>query len=138
MPLLLLTEGLLHRSGTSENGDAAAQGNISGETDRDLFAFHNHGYLHLAAGISQHFLQFLRVFIYIDICGPVAVGCPSLVAEGSGVRSVDDDLFMHKCLLLIENQSSAGKNFLLKIRATLTSIIRTGTSMRGPMTVAKA
>jgi hypothetical protein len=112
--LLLLTEGPFHRSGAAENGDAAAQGNIPGETDRDLFAFHNHGYLHFAAGIGQHFLQFLRVVIYIDIYGPVAVGCTSLITKGSGICSIDDDLCFHQCLLRIETQASAGKNFLLK------------------------
>lgn len=98
---LLLTEGSFYRSGASENGDAAAQRNIPGETDRDLVAFHNHGYLHLAAGIGQHFFQFLRVLMHIDIYGTVGVGCPSLVTEGSDVRSVDDDLRFHKssCVL---------------------------------------
>lgn len=93
--ILLLTEGPIHRSSAAENGNATAQGNVPGETDRDLFAFHNHGYLHLAVGKVQHSLQFFRVFIYIDIAIPLAIGFPRLVAEGSGVCSVDDDFVRH-------------------------------------------
>jgi len=111
---LLLTEGLFHRSGASKNRDAAAQGNIPGETDRDLVAFHNHRYLQFAFGIRQHFLQFLRVFIHIDIDSLLAIGCPSLDTKGSGICSVDDNVCFHQCLLRIETQTSAGKNFLLK------------------------
>ena len=136
--ILLLTEGPFHRSGASENGNAAAQGNITGETDRYLFSFHNHGYLHPASGILQHFPQFLRVFIHIDIDSPLAIGCPSLNTKWSRICTEDDDFRFHQYLLCNEPHASAGNNFLLKIRATLTRMIRTGTSIRGPMTVAKA
>jgi len=128
----------LYRSSAAENGDAATEGNIPGKTDSDLAAFHNHGYLPLASRQSKHFLQFLGIFIHFHVNSAIPIGCPSLITEGSGVRSVNDDLFFHQSLLRIESQASAGKNFLLKYRATLTRMIRTGTSIKGPMTVAKA
>ena len=52
-------------------------------------------YLHFSLGVSEHFLQFFRIFIYVDVDGPIPVGCPSLVAEGSGVRAVNDDFIRH-------------------------------------------
>ena len=64
---------------------------MSVDYDRDL---------HLSLGVSEHFLQFFRVFIYVDVDGPIPVGCPSLVAEGSGVRAVNDDLICHDGLAL--------------------------------------
>ncbi|KAF0155257.1 MAG: hypothetical protein FD159_2241 [Syntrophaceae bacterium] len=57
----------MYRSGAAEKGNTAAQGYISRETDRHLIAFHYHGHLHLAAGIGQHFFEFFRVFMDIDI-----------------------------------------------------------------------
>ena len=114
MPFLLLAEELLHRSSTAENGDAAAQGNIPGETDRDFVAFHNYGHLPLASRQDKHFLQFLGIFIHIHKNGPVTIGCPGLDAERTGVGSKDDDFVFNKCLLPVANQASAVKYFLLK------------------------
>jgi hypothetical protein len=57
----------MYRSGAAKKRNTAAQRYISRETDRHLIAFHYHGHLHLAAGIGQHFFEFFRVFMDIDI-----------------------------------------------------------------------
>ena len=82
---------LFDRSRPAENRDAAPKGTIPHETDRHLVAFHNDGGLHLAAAPGQYLLQLLLILIHIDIDGPVPIGCPSLVAEGSGIGAVNDD-----------------------------------------------
>ena len=89
------TRVIIYRSSAAEKRNTAAQGYIPRETNRHLIAFHYHGHLHLAAGIDQHFLQFFLVFVDIDIYGPVPVGFPSLNAEWSGVRAVDNYFIFH-------------------------------------------
>lgn len=89
------TRRIMYRSSAAEKRDTAAQGNIPCETNRHLIAFHYHGHLHLTAGIDQHFLQFFRVFVDIDIYCPVTVGFPSLIAKWSGVCYVDDYFIFH-------------------------------------------
>ncbi|MCK7507065.1 MAG: hypothetical protein MZV70_25410 [Desulfobacterales bacterium] len=61
--------------------------------------------MRLAAGIGQHFFKFFRVFIDIDVYGPVPIGFPSLVAEWSGVCSVDPYFIFH------HGTSSENQNF---------------------------
>ena len=86
-----LTGGPVYWSGTAEERDAAAQGNLPGETDHDLFTLHNHGRLLPASSQSKHLLQFFGIFIHVHVNGPVFIGFPSLVAEGSGIGAVNDD-----------------------------------------------
>ena len=86
---------MFHRSGSAEERDTASQGSIARVADHYLVSFDYNRDLRLSPGIGEHLLQFIRVFIYIEIDGPISVGCPSLVAEGSGVRAVNDDFICH-------------------------------------------
>lgn len=93
----------MYPSGAAEKRNTAAQGNFPCKPDRHLIAFHDHGHLHPAAGTGQHFFQFFRVFIDIDIYGPAAVGFPSLIAKWSGVCSVDNNFILHYSFLLAQS-----------------------------------
>lgn len=86
---------IFHRSGPPEKRHAASQGSITREADRCFVSVDYDRDLHLSPGVGEHFLQFLRVFIHIDIDGPLTVGCPSLAAEGSGIRAVNNDFICH-------------------------------------------
>jgi hypothetical protein len=99
--LVSLRVTLFHRSGSPEKRDAASQGNITREADGYLVPVDYDRDLHPSPGARKHFLQFLRVFIRIDIDGPLTVGCPCLVAKRSGIRAVNDDLLFHEELLLL-------------------------------------
>jgi hypothetical protein len=62
-------------------------------------SLHDHGNLIFAPRQGQHLRQLGRIVIDIDIGRPVPVGLPSLVAEGSGICSVNDDFFSHDHIL---------------------------------------
>jgi len=81
----LSPRNLFHRSGPPEKRDASSQGYITCEANRYLVSIDYDRDLHLSAGAGEHFLEFFRVFIYVDVGGPIPIGCPSLVAEGSGI-----------------------------------------------------
>jgi len=88
-----------YRSASPEKRDTSSHGNITREADRYLVSIDYDRNLRLPFGVSEHFLKFLRVFIYVDIDGPVPVGCPSLGAIWSSIRAVNDDLVHHDRLL---------------------------------------
>jgi hypothetical protein len=48
--------GRFYRSGTAEKRNAAAQGNLPGETNRNLFTLHNYGHLLPASRQDKHLL----------------------------------------------------------------------------------
>ena len=84
-----------HRSGAAEKWNAAAQGNLPGKTNRDIFTLHNHRHLLPAARQGNQLLQFLGIFIHVHENGAIPVGFPCLVAEGSGIGAVNDDFVRH-------------------------------------------
>jgi len=86
---------LFHRSGSPEKRDTTAQGYITCEANRYLVSIDHDRDLHLSAGAGEHFLEFFRVFIYVDVGGPIPIGCPSLVAERSAVGSVNNNFTGH-------------------------------------------
>jgi hypothetical protein len=92
---------LSHRSGPPEKRDAASQGNIAREADGYLVAINYDRDLHASSGVSEHLSQRLRIFINIDIDGPLSVGRTSLVAIGSGIRAVNDDFVCHVKFLFV-------------------------------------
>ncbi|HAJ26682.1 MAG TPA: hypothetical protein DCG53_05470 [Syntrophus sp. (in: bacteria)] len=94
------TRGLIHRSSAAKKGNGAPQGCFSVEADGYLNSLHDHGNLLFAPRQGQHLRQLGRIVMDIDIGRPVPVGLPSLVAEGSGVCSVDDDFFSHGHILV--------------------------------------
>ena len=96
----LSPRALSQRSGSPENRDSAAKRGIPGKADRCLVSFNYDRDLHLTPGVVKHFFKFLRVLIHINIHGLLPIGFPSLAAEGSGIRSVYDHLFIHTRFLL--------------------------------------
>jgi|GEM_PF-5784855 len=91
----LSPRGLVNRSGTSENGNAPTKRNFTCEANRHFVSIYDNRDLRFSAGVFKHFLKFVRVFLYIDIDGPITIGFPSLPAEGSGIGAVNNDLFGH-------------------------------------------
>jgi hypothetical protein len=51
--------------------------------------------------VCKHFIKLIRVFLYVDIDSSIPVGCPSLIAEGSGIRAVNNDFICHSPVLMV-------------------------------------
>jgi hypothetical protein len=91
----LSPRGSFHRSGPTEKRDTAPERDITGEADCYFVSIDYDRDLRLSPGVDEHFLKFVRVFINVDVDSPVAVGCPSLGAEGSGIRAINNDFICH-------------------------------------------
>jgi hypothetical protein len=86
---------LFHRSGPPEDRNTTPQGSIARETGRYLVAINYDRDLSLSPGVGEHFIKLLRVLTYVEIDGPIPVGCPSLFTEGSSIRPIDNNLISH-------------------------------------------
>ncbi len=83
---------LFERSGSPVKRDTATEGRLAGEADRHPSPLHDHGHLLPASTQGQHLRELLGVLSHIHVHGSIAIGCPSLAAEGSGIGAVNDDL----------------------------------------------
>jgi len=94
----LSPRGSFHRSTNSGERDAPLHRSIPHKTNRHLVSLDYDRDLCLSAGIGEHFIKLVRVFLYIEIDGHFPIGCPSLLAEGSGVCTINNDLIWHDAI----------------------------------------
>jgi hypothetical protein len=83
-------------SRATENRNAVPHGSLASKTYRHPISLDNDRDLHLSPGVGKHFLQFLRVFIHINVFSPITIGFPSLIAERSGICDINDDFIRHE------------------------------------------
>lgn len=91
----LSPRGFYCRSVAAEKGNTPSEGNLAKEAHRHLVPIDYDRDLRFSFGVDEHFIKFVRIFLHIDVNGPIPVGCTSLIAEGSGIRAVNDDLVAH-------------------------------------------
>jgi len=94
----LLTEDVFDWSSTSENRNGTSAGRIPKKADLDIGSVHDDRYLVFPPGVPQHFIQFLRILLNIDIDRPVTISRPGFIAERSAVCSIDDYFLIHGIL----------------------------------------